>query len=199
MSADDSELQRRAAAGEAQARQTLLEKHLAGLRAYVRLRLGDALRRLESSGDIVQEVCVDVLAEPHTFEQRGDAAFRCWLYLRAEAKIIDRARYWGREKRARERQVPLEPPQGSELEAQVLDGCRSLFTPSRHATAREELARLEAAFLDLPPAQREAILLSRIVGLSAEEIATRQGRSREAVWQLISRGLARLSSLLDEG
>ena len=47
--------------------------------------------------------------------------------------------------------------------------------------------------------QREAVALSRIVGLSYEEIAAQMECSESAVRGLVARGLARLSTLLQRG
>jgi RNA polymerase sigma-70 factor (ECF subfamily) len=67
------------------------------------------------------------------------------------------------------------------------------FTPSRHAAAREELARLEAALRALDEDKREVILLSRIVGLTHAGIAAEMGRSELATRKLLSRALAELA------
>ena len=54
----------------------------------------------------------------------------------------------------------------------------------------------ERAFDQLAPDYREAITLHRIVGLEYPEIAAAMGRSKEAVRNLVYRGLSRLSALL---
>ena len=60
----------------------------------------------------------------------------------------------------------------------------------------EALAALELVFDQLPADYREVILLSRIVGLSHEEIAEQMGRSKGAISVLLSRALARLATLI---
>jgi RNA polymerase sigma factor (sigma-70 family) len=74
-----------------------------------------------------------------------------------------------------------------------------LGTPSRHAIAREALARVEAAFDRLPEDYREVIVLHRIAGLSHREIGERLDRSEIASQRLLARALARLSTLLSRG
>jgi RNA polymerase sigma-70 factor (ECF subfamily) len=192
---EGAELVRRATAGDRDAVEELLAAHLSRLRAFLRLRMGGAVRSKESTEDLVQSVCREALERLDGFEYRGEASFRHWLFQQAEHKVVDRARFYGRAKRAA-REVPLDVRRE---EAETLRGLESLFTPSRDAVAREELARLETAFAKLPADQREVILLARIVGLPHAEIAGRMGRSVSATWTLLSRALARLSMHLESG
>ena len=63
---------------------------------------------------------------------------------------------------------------------------------------RERWQALEAAFDALPDDYREAITLSRVVGLGYPEIADAMDRSEGAVRNLVYRGLSRLSTLLED-
>ena len=201
MSDTSRELFDAAARGDLRARDELFEQHLAGLRAFVRLRLGALLRARESSTDIVHSVCREALEDIGGFEYRDEAGFRHWLYQQAERKIVDRARYWGREKRDVRREVGLaearRAARGRHEDSRELDCMQSFFTPSRDAEAREELDRVERAFAELPPDYREVITLARIVDLPHAEIAKAMGRSEGAVRTLLSRALARLASVLE--
>lgn len=187
----------RAARGDDAAVEELLGAHLDGLRGYVRLRMGRVLRTREESADLVQSVCREVLADLDGFEYRGHAAFRDWLFTCAEHKLRDRARFWARDRRDAAREQPLAGFDDDELA--TLDGLSSLLSPSRDAVAAEELAGLETAFAKLEPDYREVILLARVVGLSHAEIAQRMGRTESATWNLLSRALAKLSTLLERG
>jgi RNA polymerase sigma factor (sigma-70 family) len=73
----------------------------------------------------------------------------------------------------------------------------NLVTASGTAQAREHLARVEACLQGLPEAQREAVLLSRIAGLSYAEIARAKGATESAIRGLVARGLARICVLLE--
>ncbi len=59
------------------------------------------------------------------------------------------------------------------------------------------MARLEAAFAQLAPDQRQAVVLRRVVGLPYDEIAREMDRNEGAVRTLVYRGVARLASLLE--
>lgn len=173
----------------------LLERHMEVLRSFVHLRLGRLIRTKESESDIVQSVCRNVLDDRGAFEYRGETSFRQWLLRRAEHKIVDRGRFYRREKRESVREEPLDPRAANEDgEGEVA----TLFTPSRHAAGREELERVERAFRELPAPYREVVVLARIVGLSHEAIAARLGRTNGAVRKMLSRALARLAVLLDD-
>lgn len=180
---------------EGDAHPELLEEHLAGLRAFVRLRLGRALRAKEESQDLVQSVCREVLSDPRRFEPRAGAGFRDWLLRTAENKIRDRWRHWKREKRDVAREVDLDATQVQDADAssQLVD----LITPSRQAASREDLARLERAFCELPADYREVIVLARLRGWPHQRIAERLGRTELATRTLLSRALARLAFAMD--
>jgi len=198
MSSDPRQLFDAAARGDPAARDLLLEQHLAGLRAFVRVRLGAVLRSKESSADIVHSVCREVLSDIDRFEYRDEAGFRHWLFQQAERKIVDRARYWAREKRDVRREQSLAAVERDAHErSRELECMQSFFTPSRDAEAREELERIERAFARLPQDYREIISLARIVGLSHAEIAREMGRTEGATRTLLSRALARLATLLE--
>ena len=62
----------------------------------------------------------------------------------------------------------------------------------------EELARFEAAVQELPDNQRDAVTMSRLMGLSYPQIAEQLGMTESAVRGLVARGLAALSSVIDE-
>lgn len=183
------ELVENAVRGDAQARASLFGAHLAGLRAYVRSRLGPRLRARETSQDIAQSVCREALEGLPRFEYRGAGSFRAWLLRHADLRLRNKARHWGRDKRAVERE---------EHDSRQLERVASWLSPSRIACTREELDRLIEALRALPSDYREVITLARVDGLSHEMIAARLGRSPLATRTLLSRALARLATLLEE-
>ena len=60
------------------------------------------------------------------------------------------------------------------------------------------LLRLSDALMELPDAQRDAVILRHLQGLSLAEAAHQLGRTEAAVAGLIYRGLNKLHDLLDE-
>lgn len=166
----------------------LLTRHLSALRAFIVLRCGVALREQESVSDLVQSVCLDLLASPQRPRFDCEAEFRKWLFTSAERQVIDRARFWQAGRRNKKFELD---------DAEALAGYASLFTPSKDAAAREEIARIESAFAALPERYRDVITASRLLGLSYEEIAAQRGRSPGAIRTQLCRALARLSELLE--
>ena len=193
---DFEDLFARAERGDRDAVDELLGRFLPGLRAYVRLRSGRLLRARESTTDLAQSACREVLGNLDRFEHGGEAGFRYWLYTTALRKIRKRAEYWQAEKRDAAKEVPLAANDDSDRD--LLDAYRSLSTPSQNAMAREELERVEAAFDGLADEDREVIVLARVVGLSHAEIGERLGKSEGAARVQLHRALGKLADLLDE-
>lgn len=187
----------RVQAGERSAIDELLRRHLPGLRGYVRLHGGRLLPTKEDHSDLVQSVCREVLEHMDRFQYPSDAGFRHWLFVTAMRKIKKRYRYWFADKRdvAREQAVVAGPDPSA---PDVLEGYATFCTPSRVLEAREEVARIEGAFDQLPEDYRQVIVLARLVGLSRGEIGEEMGRTEGAVRTLLSRAQARLAEILTE-
>lgn len=185
---DSTEALVRAASRDKQALEALLVRHLPQLQGWLRLRMGPILRSRETPEDLVQSVAREALGELSEFQWRGEAAFKHWLYTRAQHKLQDRVKYFGAQKRDPAKEISQ--PQDS----QALLACYgNLCTPSRELAAHEALQRIESAFDELPEDYKEAITLYRLCGLDYPEIATRMSRSEGAVRNLVYRGLSRLA------
>ncbi len=200
MSREESgELLDRFSNGDAGALDRLIALHLPALRAFVRVRCGPRLRAKESAGDLVQSVCRELLEDAGKFRHQGEGAFKAWLFAAAARKVADRADYWQAAKRDPEREVPIahdrSTARGGDLE--LLAIWKRSCSPSQALMAREAIAAIETALDELPDDYREAILLSRVVGLSRAEVATAMGKTEDSVRHLLFRGLARLSEKLD--
>lgn len=182
--------------GEAQAIDVLLSRYLPGLRAFIRLRAGALVRNKESTSDLAQSVCREILQHMERFQFHGEANFKHWLYTTALRKICNRYEYYGAGKRDVAKEIAVEPAAGSQDDGQVLECYRSFYTPSEQAMMREELARVEQAFEKLPDEYREVIVLARVVGLSRAEIAEQMGKTEGAVRTLLSRALAELAEMV---
>jgi len=194
---DSETLIDRAARGERDAIDLLLERHLPGLRAFIRLRAGPVIRQRESESDLAQSVCRDVLEHLDRFQHREPNGFKRWLYTTALRKLMNRHDHWAAEKRSAKRELAAV---GADSGDRGLgDLYRSFTTPSQHAMKREEIERIERAFDGLPEDDREVISLAHVVGLSRGEIATHLGKSEGAVRVQLSRALAHLAELVTKG
>lgn len=163
----------------------LVARYLPALRTFVRLRMGTELRAKEESCDIVQSVAREVLQHADRFQHGGESGFRAWLFTTAHRKVVNHLQHWRAQARDGAREVVM---------PEELAGLGT--TPSRHASAREELVAIERAFDSLTPEQSEVVTSSRLLGLSHAEIAARLGKSEVAVRKMLSRALARLAASL---
>lgn len=194
---ESQELIERASKGDEPAVDELLERHLPGLRAFIRLRSGPLIRAKESASDLVQSVCLQILQRLDRFQYGGEAGFKHWLYTTALRKIRKRYEHYRAAKRDVGREVHLRKAWTGTGDEVLLQCYRSFSTPSRHAIYREQVERVEDAFERLPEDYRTVILLARIVGFSRAEIAKKMGRSENAVRSLLSRALAQLAEFME--
>ncbi|MEM8713151.1 MAG: sigma-70 family RNA polymerase sigma factor, partial [Planctomycetota bacterium] len=177
-----------AAQGDRGALEELLERHHDELHAFVRLRYGALVEKRESSLDVVQSVCREVLEQAERFQHPGDNGFRRWLFTTALRKINDRRSYYLAAKRDVLREVtPGSSSDADEASGDLMEHYRTFSTPSRAASDREEVARVEAAFELLTDEQREVLTLAHLAGLSRAEIAEQLGKSEGAVRVILHR------------
>lgn len=195
MSISDENRVQRASEGDPLAVEELLERHLPGLRQYVRKNVSPLVLAKESASDIVQSACREVLADMPGFHYQGEAAFRAWLQQAALRKIIDRQRYYRADKRDPAHEVPIDA--GLKLsrdELTLIAG--SLGSPSGDAIREEEFERLARGLTRLDEADQRLIRMLFVEGLThaqaAERLATNEVNSRKQ----LSRALARLSKHL---
>lgn len=188
MDRPDSESFERARRGDQQALERLVESYLPQLHAFVRVRLGGRVRARESSMDIVQSACRELLADPSCLEFRGEERFRGWLFTTALNKLREKFRFHSRKRR--------HPDREHALDADLLLPAASLLTPSVDAIGRETALALDAAMQALSEEHREVITMARVAQLPHAVIAELTGRSEEAVRQLLVRALRRLAEEL---
>lgn len=159
--------------GDAAAHGQLLTELTLLLRRYYQRRLGRDHAEVE---DLVQETLLAVHTRRATYDT--NLAFTSWAYAVARYKLID----YLRRQRLR---VTIN-----------IDDCTELFgveTEDAESAARD----VHDLLAGLPAAQRTAIELTRIEGLSMEEAAARSGQSVSGIKVGVHRGLKKLSALLN--
>ncbi len=164
-----------------------------------RAHLGPRMQHKIDASDLVQQTLLDAHAKKNQFRGGTDAERAAWLRKILTCNLADALRHQHRAKRDVSRQRSLE------LE---IDGsfCRaenwlaaSQSSPSQHVTKKEELLRLADALTELPEAQRDAVILRHLQGMSLAAVASQLDRSETAVAGLVYRGLNKLHDLLDQG
>lgn len=173
-----------AQAGDKSALAELHERHMGAVLARARDRMRPGLRRQYDTVDIAQSIFAEVIRELPRFEDRGEKAFRNWLYIRTERKIIDKLRkIFGVNGRAREDPIP------SDLEEPAVPGPG----PRTAAAIRDEIERLESALVLLPEIDRQVVELRGRQNFSHEEVAERLGlASADAARMRFARALLAL-------
>jgi len=160
-----------ARAGAEWAWRELYEELAPGVLGFLRARGAD------DAEDVAGEAFVQVVRDLPRFE--GDwTGFRAWVYSIARNRMIDAHRHRGR----RPEQPVAEP---GEVAAQT----GRAAAPGDPAEARLATARVTRILAELPPDQRDVLLLRVIGDLSIEEVARVIGKSQGAVKQLQRRGL----------
>jgi RNA polymerase sigma-70 factor (ECF subfamily) len=167
----------------------LLLDEMPALMVFLRHHTGEELEARESVEDLAQSVCREVLQDAPSLRFEDATKFRAYLFLQAVRKVVDRARFHRMARRDARREQPM-PETRSAGEIGIYG---RLASSTQVAVAREQLALVEKGLQSLPEAQREAVLLSRVVGLSYEEIARQKGVTESTIRALAARGLARLS------
>ncbi|MCK6445713.1 MAG: sigma-70 family RNA polymerase sigma factor [Planctomycetes bacterium] len=195
MNSSNEDRVRRASQGDVGAIDELLAQHLDGLRRYVRKHASPMVLARESSSDLVQSVCREVLRDLPKFEYRGEAAFRAWLFQTALRKLLDRHRFYRAEKRHPAHELAAADMSGLSR-AELAGLASSLGSPSGVAAHGEELERLDRALARLSDDDRALVRAVFVDGLSHADIAARLGISESASRKQLSRALARLSKHL---
>ena len=186
----ESELFRRVAHGDAAALPALVASYLPRLRAFVRSRLDPRLRARESASDVVQSACREALEHGMTFEYRGEAEFRGWLFTTAWNKVREKLRYHEQPRRSllREERIPAavdSPDEGANTASEV-------------AVFHERAARLEEALDRLDESDRDVVSLTRLAGLPVAEVARQIGKTEAATRKQLGRALLALAAELQK-
>ena len=129
--------------------------------SFVRSRLGRALRGKLEPEDVAQEAFLRAFEAIHAFQSTDVNDFWKWLANIAEHLI------WNASRKRSLKEVSL-----------TREGSDPGVSPSRGLRRRERLERLEESLSTLKPDQREVIILSKIEGLRAKEIASTPEENR---------------------
>ena len=156
-------------AGREDAFRAIHDRYHDRLLAYVR----HMLRGSSEAEDVVQDVFLRAYGALRSGER--DIAVRPWLYRVAHNRCIDYVR-----------RAPAPPLQPDELLPGGTD-------PAAEAERREDLRRLVADLHNLPEAQRSALIIRELEGLSYEELGTALGVTVPAIKSLLVRARSGLA------
>lgn len=179
MAEPNPELVRRAQGGDRAALGQLIE----GQQSYVYSIALSLMRRPEDAADVTQDAFLRLYQSIGTY--RGETRFTTWLYRLVTNLGLDALR-----RRGRHAEAVLDPETG-----EVPDD-DPLVDPTRLVDRRETAARVRAALVTLPTAQRLALTLYYFRDLKYEEIAEVLGLPLNTVKAHIRRGKLALARSL---
>jgi RNA polymerase sigma-70 factor (ECF subfamily) len=158
--------------GDAEAYQRLLTELLPFVSGVVRGRVGDD----PAAEDIVQEVLLSIHTARHTY--RSERPLEPWVRTIARNAVID----WIRKRaRARGRESGVD---AADLPAPELESPSAVLSPG-----------VERALTSLPEAQRQAVVMLKLEGLTVAEAAERVGTTPGALKLRAHRGYRALRDL----
>ena len=169
----------RAQAGDQEALDCLLARHLGPLRRWARGRLPQWARDLADTDDLVQDALLQTFRRLSVFEVRGPGALQAYL----RQAVLNRVRNELRKKGRRPEETDLD---GFEVAVGQ--------SPLEAAIGREAVDRYERALAALTPDEREAIIGRVEMGYSYDELADLLGKpSADAARKAGQRALVRLT------
>ena len=169
----------RAQAGDQEALDCLLARHLGPLRRWARGRLPQWARDLADTDDLVQDALLQTFRRLSVFEVRGPGALQAYL----RQAVLNRVRNELRKKDRRPEETDLD---GFEVAVGQ--------SPLEAAIGREAVDRYERALAALTPDEREAIIGRVEMGYSYDELADLLGKpSADAARKAGQRALVRLT------
>jgi RNA polymerase sigma-70 factor (ECF subfamily) len=164
----------RAQSGDEAAYRQCLLLLAARLRGFLKRRLAATPDEVE---DLVQETLLALHLQRGTYDPSLPVS--AWVVAIARYKLVD---LWRRRGRREHLHDPIDDV-GEQL----------LVADEQDAGATRDLASL---LRELPEAQQQAIVLTKIEGLSVAEAAARTGASESAIKVQVHRGLKRLAALV---
>ena len=170
---DTDDLVKRAAAGDGEARDQLLQRHRDRLKKMVAVRIDPRLARRVDPSDVVQEALAVADKQLDKYLSEQPIAFYPWLRSLAWNQLIDmHRRHIQAQRRSVQREQPWElamSDASAMLLAERLPSPAS--TPSRHLLREEIQHRVKQLLAEMSPGDREIIVMRHLEGMSVREVA----------------------------
>jgi RNA polymerase sigma-70 factor, ECF subfamily len=196
-SAETQTLLLQAHTGDRRAFEELFARQRDSLRWAIEIRLDAKLRARVDPSDVVQETHLEAYQRLPDYLERRPMPFRLWLRKTAYERLLKIQRHHLKTaRRAVSREVPL-PEQSSLLLADQL--LADVPTPSQQIAKGELARKLRGALTQLPPPQREVLLMRNFEGLSYQEVACILDIDPATARKRYGRALLQLRHLLLEG
>jgi RNA polymerase sigma-70 factor (ECF subfamily) len=173
-----------------------LERFRDYLALLARLQTGARFQGKVDLSGVVQHTLLEAYQARSRLAGLDEGQQAAWLRSALANNLADEIRKLSAGKRDLGRERSLEAD--LEQSASRLEGFLAAQqpSPSEHVQRDEQTLRLARALTALPEAQRRAVELHHLRGLSLAEVAAELGTSKPAVAGLLHRGLQKLRELL---
>lgn len=179
----------RVRAGDAEAFRELFEQHSRAIVNFAYHFVGNRQRAEE----IAQDVFLQIYRAAPRYEPT--AKFTTWLYRIATNACLNEVR----RPEHRHPKGPLEhQPDDEHKRAEIAYADPEAVTGDDALAGRQLGAKIQNVLADLPPNQRAALLMSRVDGMSYQEVADALETSESAVKSLVFRATATMRKELAE-
>lgn len=171
-------------AGDAAAKEILVRRYFAALHRWARGRLPAAARNELNTEDLVQETLLRALGKLDRFEARENGSFLAYLRQILKNRVRDELRKWHRR------------PHVEELQHETLESPGP--SPMDRAIDAETWERYEFGLAQLPPRQREGLIMRIELQFTHQQVADALGMpSANAARMMVSRALVELASRME--
>jgi RNA polymerase sigma-70 factor (ECF subfamily) len=154
--------------------------------------MGHLHRKLDAS-DVVQEALLQAHVALPQFQGLSEREFTAWLREILENKLLDKRKYYERDKRDVKREIAF-CESLRESSVHFANRFENMIvadqtSPSQHVMLDERTRLLSDALAELPEDQRTALELHHLDDLSLQETAKFMNRTPASVAGLLRRGL----------
>jgi RNA polymerase sigma-70 factor (subfamily 1) len=184
--------------GDESAREQLYRAYGPRVLWLVRLRMGTELRTRLESMDLVQDVLFSTFKDLQNFTYKNEGDFIRWISRITENRLCDNLNRLHAVKRDIRREVRLDnhSPTLADSLAAAMEPI-DVTTPSAIISRREDFEKLAKAIDTLKPEYRKVIVMTKVEGLSYNEIAHKLDKSADAVRMLFYRAMAALTGAFE--
>ncbi|MCP4259283.1 MAG: sigma-70 family RNA polymerase sigma factor [Planctomycetes bacterium] len=181
--------------GDKSALNQLYSVYAERVRWMVRFRMSKELRSQFESMDLVQNTLINAFNVLDNFTYKNEGDFIRWLSKIAENELRGSLKKLHADKRDIRKEVRLDN-YGPTTTTGFVGTPQPIqaTTPSVIMSKKEDLDKLSKAMDELKPDYRQAIILTKIDGLSYEEMGIRLEKSPDAVRMLATRAMVALAA-----
>lgn len=190
---------RRAAGGDANSWQSVLDQHRDRVRRLARFRLDPRLQSRLDASDVVQDVFTEASKRLKDYLAKPTVPFFLWLRVLAVQQVVTlHRRHLGAVRRDIRKDVSIDQDNLDSSTAMAAHLSGDQTSPSEAALRTERADRVRNALQKMDPTDREVLALRHFEGLSNSEAAEVLGLTISAASKRYVRAAVRLRDIMKE-